>query len=949
MDVEAGLRRDVHGEVRFSDGDRALYAADASNYRQLPLGVCIPRSVEDIASAVRVCAEHGVPIVHRGGGTALAGQTIAPGAVVIDSSKYCNAILELDPAGRVATVEPGCVLDDLRTAAGKHGLTFGPDPSTHSHCTLGGMIGNNSCGVHALTAGRTLDNVSALEILTYDGTRIHVSETPSSQREHRVKAAGREGEIYRRLSELQERYATEIRARTPHLPRLVSGYRLEQLLPENGFNVARALVGSESTCVTVLRATVALVPDPQRVLLVAGFESLFAAADAIPAILQLHPAACEAIDDKLVGYMHKKHLHVDAVRKLPEGKAWLLIEAPGESHETAQANAQEMCARIRKMQGVRSCDIEADAAQVRALWEVRKSALGATAWLPDQPPTWPGWEDSAVPPDNVGSYARALGALMTRFGYDAAMYGHLGDGLIHMRVDFGLRSPDEVRRFRAFLDEAAQLVVQHGGSLSGEHGDGQARSQLLPIMYGDTLIRAFGEFKAIWDPQNKMNPGNIVAPRLITDDLRFGPSFSPERQRTIFSYPDDNGDFRRAALRCVGVGECRRQHGGTMCPSYRATREEKHSTRGRARLFQEMLQGSPVSQGWRSDALREALDLCLSCKGCKTECPVNVDMATYKAEFLHHHYRGRLRPRTHYAIGNIATFALLGSRLPRLANALTRMKTAKRLLGIHPERQIPRLAETTFHAMWRKTSAGGGARVVLWTDTFNNYFAPHVLSATAEVLERAGCDVELSPRGLCCGRPYYDFGLLTQARRNLNALMDALPPLLARDTHIVGVEPSCVSVFRDELVSMFPDDRRARLLRERTLMLGDFLRRQQAYTAPAVRRRILLHGHCHHKTVLDGLDADRELLEQAGASVQVLDSGCCGMAGSFGYEKQKYVHSVNIANQTLLPALRQKGTGDLIVADGFSCRSQIVSLAGLDPLTLPELLAGRMPKERAGA
>lgn len=940
MSFERDLKKYGDGETRFGAGDRALYASDSSNYRHVPRGVFVPRTADAIVRAVEICARHGVPVVHRGGGTALAGQSIGTDALVIDSSKYCHTLIDIDPEKRLATVEPGCVLDDLRNAAKRHGLTFGPDPSTHNHCTLGGMIGNNSCGVHSVMAGRTLDNVHALDILTYDGMRMTVGETPVAALKDAFRRPGRVGEIYRALWQLQERYAEDIKRHTPAIPRLVSGYRLEQLLPENGFHVARALVGSESTCVTILRATLRLVPDPEKALIVAGFDSMAHAADAVPAILALRPVACEAMDHRLVEYMKKKDFHTDALKDLPDGRAWLLVEAPGDTADAARDNARRMTREMESLPHIVSCTIEDKPQQVRDLWEIRKSGLGATAWVPGMDrATWPGWEDSAVHPDKIGVYTRRLRALLDEYGYHASMYGHFGDGLIHMRVDFGLGNDTEVAHFDAFINDAAELVISLGGTLSGEHGDGQARSALLPKMYGDTMMTAFGTFKHIWDPRNKMNPGNIVAPRRITDDLRFGPAYRPDERQTVFRYPDDRRDFRRAAIRCVGVGECRRMDGGTMCPSYRATREEKHSTRGRARLLQEMLQGDPVQDGWRADSVRDALHLCLACKACKAECPVNVDMATYKAEFYHHYYAGRLRPAAHYAIGHIPALARLAALAPGLANFGSGLKWARSLIGIHPARAVPRFAARPFRRDWNGApgQSGDGPRVLLWTDTFNNYFSPPVLHAAAALLARAGCRVDLVPQNICCGRPYYDFGMLDRARAHLRALMDHIAPLLDDNTWIVGIEPSCVAVFRDELCNMFPDDPRAALLKERTLMLSDFLLQKTAYNPPSVDGALMVHGHCHHKGVL-GFDAERDLLLRTGADIDILDSGCCGMAGSFGYEKDKYTHSLAIAEQALLPAIRRKPPGTRLVANGFSCRSQIADLTGEHALTLPEIL-----------
>ncbi|HTK85845.1 MAG TPA: FAD-binding and (Fe-S)-binding domain-containing protein [Patescibacteria group bacterium] len=941
MTLESDLQRGIDGEVRFGTGDRAMYASDSSNYRHVPRGVVVPKSVEDIAKTVSICAKHGAAVVHRGGGTSLAGQTIATDAIIIDSSKYCHGILSIAPEKKLATVEPGCVLDDLRGAANKYGLTFGPDPSTHNHNTLGGMIGNNSCGVHSVMAGRTVDNVEALEIMTYDGVRMTVGRTPVDELKDRFNRPGREGEIYRNLWKLQEKYGDEIRSTFPHLPRLVSGYRLEYLLPENGFHVARALVGTESTCVTVLRATVNLVTDPPvKTLLVLGFDDLANASDAVPDIISFGPVACEALDHVMIEHMQNKHFMTDHIKDLPEGRAWFLIQFGGKDAEEAREKANRLYAAFQNRPHVTGNKIIDDQKTRDALWEIRKAGLPVTAWVPGQKrDTWEGWEDSAVPRDKLGDYVRKIRALMKNHDYRAAMYGHFGDGLIHMRLDFGLHTEPEVRNFRAFMEEAADLVSSMGGSLSGEHGDGQSRSELLPRMYTPRIMEAFAEFKGIWDPDNKMNPGDKVQPKKLDQDLRFGPHYQPAPRDTVFKYRESGGDFRRAALRCVGVGECRRKTEGTMCPSYRATLEEKHSTRGRARMFQEMLQADPVRDGWKSEAVRDALNLCLACKACKHECPVNVDMATYKAEFLHHYFKGRLRPATDYAIGMIPVWARLATSLPGLptiVNAVASLKAVKSLIGIHPDRHVPKFVHRTFRQSF-KGPAGKGRRVILWTDTFNNHFTPHVLRATATVLERAGCRVELTKKNICCGRPYYDFGMLDRARGHLMDLMDNLGPELNDDTWVVGIEPSCVGIFRDELISIYPDDPRAKRLSERTLMLAEFLDRHTDFKPSSTAENLIVHGHCHQKSIL-GMTSDEKLLRAASENVNMLDSGCCGMAGSFGYETEKYPVSKTIFRQVLGPAVEKAGKDDLIVANGFSCRTQIEALTGRRALTLPEVL-----------
>ncbi len=647
------LRARLQGEVRFDTGSRALYATDGSNYRQVPIGVVIPKSLDDVIATVATCREMGAPLFSRGGGTSLAGQCCNV-AVVMDFSKYLHEVLKIDAAARLGTVRPGCILDDLRHAVGPHGLTFGPDPATHKHCTIGGMLGNNSCGIHSLISAnhglglRTSDNTHELEILTYDGARFRVGPTSPDELEAIIRRGGRRGQIYAALKALRDKYASVIRDRYPKLPRRVSGYNLDELLPENDFHVARALVGSESTLVTILEATLHLVPAPKkRSLLVLGYPDVFQCGDHVAAILPFQPTGLEGIDHMLINYLHTKGMEEADLKLLPEGRAFLLVEFGGDSKAESDAKAMECMAKLKLQPGAPSMKLYDDSEEESDLWEVRESGLGATAFVPNLPDMWPGWEDSAVPPEEVGPYLRDFRELLDRYGYSPSLYGHFGQGCIHCRIDFDLYTAAGIKKWRSFLDEASDLVVQHGGSFSGEHGDGQARAELLPKMFGDEIMQAFREFKNIWDPQGRMNPGKVIDAYPITSNLRLGADYRPPAVHTHFKYPDDKNTFARAALRCVGVGKCRNHAEQTMCPSYMVTREEMHSTRGRARLLWEMLNGELKHEGWRSESVREALDLCLACKGCKNDCPVNVDMATYKAEFLSHYYEGRLRRATH--------------------------------------------------------------------------------------------------------------------------------------------------------------------------------------------------------------------------------------------------------------------------------------------------------------
>lgn len=950
--LAAELRARIRGEVRFGAGDLALYATDASNYRQLPIGVVVPRDVPDLIEAVAVARDFGAPVLARGGGTSLAGQCCNH-ALVLDTSKYLDRIVEIDAERRRARVEPGVILDDLRAAAERHHLTFGPDPATHNHCTLGGMIGNDACGVHSVMAGRTSHNVEALEVLTYDGVRLRVGATPPADLERIIAEGGRRGEIYAGLKDLVERYAPLIRARYPDIPRRVSGYNLPALLPENGFHVARALVGSEGTCVAVLEATVNLVHSPPaRVLVTLGYADVYAAAEDVPRILTFGPIGLEGMDHVLVEDMRRQGLHSGHLPLLPPGAAWLLVEFGADTAEEAHDRARTLMDALAARPGAPSMRRYTDPAEARRVWAIRESGLGATARVPGRADTWEGWEDAAVAPERLAEYLRGLHGLYRKYGYRGALYGHFGEGCVHTRTTFDLASAEGIARFRAFIDEAADLVLALGGSLSGEHGDGHARAELLPRMFGPELMEAFRAFKRLWDPDGRMNPGKVVDPFAITEHLRLGAAYRPLPLVTRFRFPADDGSFARATLRCVGVGECRRMQGGTMCPSYRATREEMHSTRGRAHLLWEMASGKLELGGWDSEAIHEALDLCLACKGCKAECPVNVDVATYKAEFYAHHYAGRRRPRAAYSMGLIHRWARLAALAPGVANAVTQTRgldrLVRRLAGITPERAIPRFAPQTFRRLFRRRGrrAHSGPPVLLWPDTFNNYFHPETALAACEVLEAAGHRVMLPPRGLCCGRPLYDFGMLDLARRLLLRTLEALRPEIEAGIPVVCLEPSCIAVFKDEMTNLLPDDPRALRLRDQTFLLDEFIAlHAPEFRPPPLRRRALVHAHCHHKALF-GTGAAEAALANAGLAYEVLDSGCCGLAGSFGFEPHKYRLSMEIGELVLLPAVRAAPPDTLIISDGFSCREQVRHGTGRRAFHLAEVLRMALTRER---
>ncbi|MEU9186962.1 FAD-binding and (Fe-S)-binding domain-containing protein [Streptomyces sp. NPDC048484] len=998
-ELRAALDKAVRGEVAFDATARALNTMDASNYRRVPLGVVAPRDADDVAAALSVCSGLGVPVVARGGGTSIAGQATGTG-VVLDFTRHMNRIVSLDAGTRTAVVQPGVVLDRLQEAAAPYGLRFGPDPSTHGRCTLGGMIGNNSCGSHSVAWGTTADSVRELSVITARGDRVRPGPGWSGAPDG--------------LRTLVESELSLLRTGFPDLPRRISGYAVDALLPEHGADVARFFCGSEGTLGILTEAVVTLVEAPRaRALAVLAYADESAAAEAAAGLLPHGPLTVEGMAADLVP--------PDA--GLPRGGAWLFVETGGDTEAEARARAEG----IVRVADVLGSLVVTDPAGQRALWRIREDASGTATRMPDGTEAWPGWEDCAVPPARLGAYLRDFRGLLTSHGLRGAPYGHFGDGCIHVRIDFDLLTPAGVGRFRRFSEELAELVVSHGGSLSGEHGDGQARAELLPKMYGPRVVGLFERVKDLWDPDGLLNPGMLVRPHRLDENLRFA-VLPREPVDVVFGYPADGGDFSAAVRRCVGVAKCRTPapvatgssgsagSSGTagssvMCPSFRVTGEEEHSTRGRARLLHEMLAGEVITDGWRSTEVRDALDLCLSCKGCRTDCPVGVDMATYKAEFLHHHYEGRRRPAAHYAMGWLPVWLRLvdRTRTAWLVNALASVRPlaalAKRLGGIAPEREIPRVAGETFSRWWRRgAGARAGARaragaesvedpgaaslpkaVVLWPDTFTEYLSPSVGKAAVRVLEAAGLNVmplpavpgppergpasqeraqqvKDAPRGrVCCGLTYVSTGQLDRARTVLRRTLDLLDPLIAPDPAlapapdpardpalapalapelppVVVLEPSCAAALRTDLPELLPDDPRAARLAAAVLTFAEVLERHAPHwTPPRLDRPVVGQTHCHQHAVL-GDAADRRLREAAGLTGS-LSGGCCGLAGNFGFEKGHFEVSTACAEEQLLPAVRAAGEDAVILADGFSCRTQLQQTARMKGHHLAEVLA----------
>ncbi|MBA3308447.1 MAG: FAD-binding oxidoreductase [Nocardioidaceae bacterium] len=953
--LAATLRAELAGEVAADPSAKGLYAVDASNYRVVPDLVVVPATVQDLVAAVTLCADAGAPVTLRGGGTSMAGNAL--GSVVVDVSRHLHRILQLDPVSQTATVEPGVVLTDLLAAAAKHGLTFGADPSSASRATLGGMIANNACGAHSVAWGTTADNLRSLDVLLADGAELTLDvptadADPARRRDGLSRLPGREGELCRRLLAIMDGHELLIRRRFGQFSRQISGYALDRLLPDNGHDMARLLCGSEGSLATTLRATVALTRLPAaRVLLALGFPDSVAAADSVPRVLPHGPLTMESINATLVDRLPAQIRRDATAAGLPPGQAWLLVEVGGSDAEQAGRTGRQIAAELRDSGLHVSSSLVTDAAAQAVLWRCRRDGTGLATRRVDGAEAWGGWEDAAVPPPALGRYLRGLDELLARHDLSGASYGHFGEGCMHMRIDFDLLSAAGVANYRSFVEQATDLVTSLGGSVSGEHGDGRARSELLERMYGADVVDLFCAVKQVWDPANRLNPHVIVDPDPVDASLRHTGAAKERQLLTVFAYPDDAGSFGRAQRRCVGVGKCRQSSGGVMCPSYQVTREEQHSTRGRAHLLWEMLEGDIVTDGWRSTEVRDALDLCLSCKGCLSDCPVNVDMATYKAEFTHHHYKGRpwARPRSHWSMGWLPVWSRLAMLSPGLANLVSgsgAQGLIKRLGGVADERVLPTFAETSF-TTWsahreKPEHAASRGKVVLWPDTFTNYFSPEVGRSALRVLEDAGLDVLFPDGPVCCGLTWISTGQLGMAKKVLRRSLRRLAPHLVAGTPVIGLEPSCTAVFRHDAKDLLPGDALAQQAAGSTYTLAEALQRfAPDWRPPQVGGDALVQVHCHQHAVM-GFGADSAVMSAAGIDVEVPDSGCCGLAGNFGFEEGHYEVSVAAGERVILPAVRDAAPDTIVLADGFSCRTQIAHGTERRARHLAEVLAAAM-------
>lgn len=939
------------------------YSYDASNYRVPPIAVVFPRSVDEVVAVVQFSRRQGIPLTSRGGGTSMAGNALGRG-IIVDFSRHMNSVRSVDVPGMTATVEVGVVLSRLRGHVEERSegtVTFAPDPSSQNRATIGGAIGNDACGNHSVRYGRMSDHVVSLDLVTAEGLRLTASENDlRATVEGDALAAQGAAILKSQLRQLRQRNGRVIREELDRIPRQVSGYHLSHLLPESGFNVARALVGSEGTCVLVVGAQVRLVPKPPAaLLLILGYRDVVDAARDVPTLLEYSPAAIEGIDEAIVDTVRWRR-GAEAISALPEGKAWLYIDLDGDSPEQVQQLADEVLARLRENGRVLDGRKVLQPEERASLWRVREDGAGLSARLRSGEESWPGWEDSAVAPDRLADYLSDFRELMAEYSLSGVMYGHFGAGCMHIRLTFDLRTSEGVAVMERFTHEAAELVVRHGGSLSGEHGDGRARSELLPVMYSPGMMNAFVEYKQLWDPEGLLNPGSITAPAKIIDDLALADV--PEREwRTSLDLRVHGAEhsatavdpFTHAVQACVGIGRCRSHTGGVMCPSYRATGDEKDSTRGRSRVLQEMVRGATsVEQGWRSEEVRDALDLCLSCKACSSDCPVGVDMASYKSEFFDHYYEGRLRPIAHYSLGWLPLWLRFIGLVAPLVNIVLSTPIGPviaRLGGVTTKRKLPKFAR---RGAWKSHMANRPensvnsreADVVLFVDTFTRGFRPQVAGAAERVLGSAGKTVECSSDA-CCGLTWISTGQLKTASKLLAQAAEKLDD--GSDRPIVVLEPSCAAALRKDLPELVHNDA-AKRVSARIRSFADMVVELagSGWSPPwgpeGAPDSVTVQAHCHEYSVF-GARVQQRALSAVGVENVTEATGCCGVAGNFGFEAQHYELSMTVSEQALQPALAATDQATPVLTDGFSCQMQVVQLdQDRKPMHLAELIASRM-------
>ena len=930
--ARSGMREDMT--------TRAAYSSDASIFRRIPKAVIEPQSVEDIRDGIAIAQERGWSIISRGGGTSVAGNAIGTG-LIIDTSRYFNRILDIDVENRTATVEPGVVCDALRTAVAEHGLTYGPDPSTHSRCTIGGMVANNACGSHSVAYGTAAENLVSVTIMLASGEEITFDGSGVSD----------EG-IDKQLHQLVDAHAELIDAELGRFPRQVSGYGLHYLLDKHGFDAAKAIAGTEGTVGVITKMTVRLVEVPKvKALAVLAFETVYDAASAAARLRLPGVATIEGMGGDLLDALRSKRGQERAGGNLPGNRkgipagGWLYCEVGGDTLEEAKALADTVAASVETVDTI----VVSDPQEMRELWRIREASAGVVTRLPDGGEAWPNWEDSAVPPENLADYLRDLYALMDKYSLRGIPFGHFGEGCVHVRISFDFGSQEGIEIFHKFMNEAAELVSSYGGSLSGEHGDGRARSALLDRMYSEEMRGLFKQFKDIMDPDGLFNPGVLVDPDEVTDGLRMAPGQRTFELTPVHKFSHDKGSMVNAVNRCVGVSACRSEE-NSMCPSFQITGDEVHSTRGRARLLSEMFRGESVADGYQSEEVLEALDLCLSCKACASECPVNVDMATYKSEFLHKHYQGKIRPMAHYMMGWLPLLGHIAHKiplLPRVIDLSMRTPGLKTLIatigGLDTSRPLIRFAPTSLRKWHKKRGSNAATKtVVLWPDSFNASLDTSPATAAVEVLEELGYNVEIPQEFVCCGLTWHSTGQLDMTQRVLKQTAKVMQPYLDRGLTVIGIEPSCTVMLTGEATEL-SDDPAITQLANATVSFAEFV-------APLIKEKVdagdikpanisaLTQVHCHEKSLGDPQHSAM-LLDALGVSQSDIETGCCGLAGNWGFEKGHAEMSMALGERELFPKVRKaEQNNHAVIADGFSCRTHIDQGTGVAPQHIAEIV-----------
>ena len=943
-DLERELGKVIRGDVRFDAGSRLLYSTDASMYQVEPVGIVIPRDADDVRAAIETAAKHKVAVLPRGGGTSLTGQTVNH-ALVLDFSRYMDRVLEVNAEELWVRVQPGLVQDNLNHHVRPQGLGFGPDTSTSSRATLGGMLGNNSGGSHSIAYGLTVEHVIELTTVLADGSRAVFGEVTPDEFAAKCRAPGLEGQIYREVARIRDAYADDIRTKYPPHWRRVMGYNLNELVPEIGrrhatngtLNMARLIVGSEGTFVSVVEAKMRLIRRPKKTAVeVIHYREIQEALESSSSLLETGPYAVE-LTDKMILDLARNNIEQSQRMGFVHGDpgAIMIVEYAGETDAEVRAKIEALDARRQRERFGYEAHVAYDGAEQASIWKLRKAGLGLLLGMKGDKKPIAFVEDTAVAPQHLAEFVSRFREIFAKHDTEGAYYGHCSVGCLHIRPVIDLKTPRGLEQVKAIADEITDLVVRFNGTISSEHGDGRARSPYLERMYGPRIMQAFRELKRAFDPDNRMNPGNIVAPAGVTEHLRYGTQYTTWEPKTLLDFSEQGG-FAASIEMCNGVGACRKTLEGTMCPSYMATKDEEHSTRGRANALRAVLSGRLPAKEFTGRRLYEVMDLCLECKGCKAECPANVDMAKLKYEFLHHYYQANGLPLRNRLFGRIARMNRLGARMPALVNWLSNLTPSRwaleKIAGIDRRRPLPALAAQTFTDWFaRRTPPAAAPRgeVVLFNDTFTTYNVPEIARAAVGVLEAAGYRVVLVDRK-CCGRPLISKGMLGEAREHALWNVERLAPYARRGVPIVGLEPSCLLTLRDETVDLVRTDD-ARAVAKQSFLFEEFLVREHGrgleLAFGAKGKKALLHGHCHQKALV-GTAPTVAALRWAGFDVQEIDSGCCGMAGSFGFEREHYDISIALGNRRLAPAVKAAPAETEIVAPGISCRQQIQHLAG---------------------